>query len=285
MKAQKLIADVYNALRANPDLWHTTLLVVFYDEHGGFYDHVVPPKAVPPDADHAEYSFDQLGIRVPALLVSPWVDRGIEKTQFDHTSVLKYVTEKWQLRPLPSKRIAQANSIGVAIRPQVRGDGLPRIDLTREQLTPPKLELEEQAIANDSAHDSALKKLRDHLGLDLDEGAPGFYAALARLIDHVKAWGQSAATPKADGQAFSVSIAKPDKLGTADVSVKDDVAKWLMQQKQAAVAVLAGHIRNEGLSDDARRHAARTLELISGRRFHHVEKLEEAKKLLDLHGQ
>jgi phospholipase C len=49
MKAQKLIADVYNALRANPELWRSTLLIVVYDEHGGFYDHVVPPKAVPPD--------------------------------------------------------------------------------------------------------------------------------------------------------------------------------------------------------------------------------------------
>jgi hypothetical protein len=50
-----------------------------------------------------------------------------------------------------------------------------------------------------------------------------------------------------------------------------------MRQKKAAVAVSAGHIRNEDRSDDDRRHAARTLELISGRRFHHIEKLEEAK--------
>jgi phospholipase C len=44
----RLIASVYNALRANEQLWTKSLLVVLYDEHGGFYDHVVPPKAVPP---------------------------------------------------------------------------------------------------------------------------------------------------------------------------------------------------------------------------------------------
>ncbi len=114
MKAEKLIADVFNALRANDELWRSTLLVVFYDEHGGFYDHVPPPAAVPPDDHHDEYLFNQLGIRVPALLISPWVERALVTTQFDHTSLLKYVTEKWQLTPLPSRRIA-------GTRPRKRG--------------------------------------------------------------------------------------------------------------------------------------------------------------------
>lgn len=280
MKAQKLIADVYNAIRANQDLWYSTLLVVFYDEHGGFYDHVVPPNAVPPDDDHAEYAFNQLGLRVPALLVSPWMKRKIEKTQFDHTSLLKYVTEKWQLLPLPSKRIEQAISIGVAIGQQWRDDGLPRIELTEDQLTPPKLELEEQAIGDNSAHDSALKRLRDYLWLEIDEAAPGLYAKFARVLDCIKAY-----FARPERRAFSVSIAEPDKLGTADVSVKDDIAKWLMHQKQQAVAVLGGDIRNESLPEDRRRNAARTFELVSGRRFHHDRKVEEARTLLDFHGQ
>lgn len=112
MKAEKLIADVFNSLRANEALWRSTLLVVFYDEHGGFYDHVTPPAAVPPDDHREEYAFDQLGVRVPALLVSPWVEKTFVDTPFDHTSLLRYVTEKWQLRPLPSRRVAAATSIG-----------------------------------------------------------------------------------------------------------------------------------------------------------------------------
>src|SRR6266850_2994139 len=91
-KAEKLIADVYDAIRSNDELWESTLLVVTYDEHGGFYDHVVPPAAVPPDNRASEgFAFEQLGVRVPALLVSPWVGARAEKTQFDHTSLLKYL--------------------------------------------------------------------------------------------------------------------------------------------------------------------------------------------------
>src|SRR5581483_3675839 len=66
MKAEKLIADVYNALRSSPDLWASTLLIVVYDEHGGFFDHVSPPAAVAPDEKTKEFPFDRLGVRVPA---------------------------------------------------------------------------------------------------------------------------------------------------------------------------------------------------------------------------
>jgi hypothetical protein len=160
---------------------------------------------------------------------------------------------------------------------------LPRIELTRDQLTPPKLELEENAINNNSQHDSALKRLRDYLVLGLDEGAPSFYAKLARVVDRVTDCFKRPAPT--DDQPFNVSIAEPDKLGTADVSVKDDAARWLMDRKKQSVKFLAESIRNDGLSDDDRRHAARTLELISGRRFHHEDKLAEADKLLSLHKQ
>jgi len=285
MKAEKLIADVYNALRANPDLWQSMLLVVLYDEHGGFYDHVVPPSAVPPDEHHDEYSFEQLGIRVPALLVSPWVERRVEKTQFDHTSLLKYLTEKWQLEPLPSKRIAQATSIAVALRAEARQNLLVRIELTADQLVPPNLEREEQAIADNSTHDQALTKLRDYIGIELDEETPGLYATASRWIETIKTfcWNFRPALP--DAHTFNVSIAEPDKLGTADVSVKDDIAKAIMLKKKQAVVILAEQIRNTSLSQSRRNHAAQTLELISGRRFHSAQKLDEAQRLLQLHNQ
>ncbi|MEO8327993.1 MAG: alkaline phosphatase family protein, partial [Nitrospirota bacterium] len=115
LEGQKLIANVYNAIHANPDLWASSLLVILYDEHGGFYDHVLPPpSAVNPDNHKEEYSFEQLGLRVPALLVSPWTRRTVSHTQFDHTSLLQYLTEKWDLGPLGT-RTAQAQSIGSLI--------------------------------------------------------------------------------------------------------------------------------------------------------------------------
>ncbi len=122
-RAEQLIANVYNALRKNQALWQTTLLVVLYDEHGGFYDHVSPPAAVPPDGHTEEYTFDRLGPRVPALLVSPWVDAGVVPTVFDHTSLLRYLSDKWNLDPLTA-RVTQANSFADAIR----SDGSARDD-------------------------------------------------------------------------------------------------------------------------------------------------------------
>lgn len=115
MKAEKLIADVYNAIRSNKKLWESTLFVITYDEHGGFYDHVPEPDAIPPDAHQEEYTFDKLGVRVPALLISPWLKKGVEKTVFDHTSLLKYLIDKWQLDPL-GERTRHANSIAVALK-------------------------------------------------------------------------------------------------------------------------------------------------------------------------
>lgn len=95
MSGQALIAEVYNALRANEPLWKSTLLLIVYDEHGGFYDHVAPPPTVPPDNHHSEYTFDQLGPRVPAILVSPYIQPGVFSEQLDHTSLLRYVSDKW----------------------------------------------------------------------------------------------------------------------------------------------------------------------------------------------
>jgi phospholipase C len=131
--AQALLGKVYNALRANNDLWNSTLLVVLYDENGGFYDHVEPPAAVPPDDHHTEWSFDRLGVRVPALLVSPWVGQGVLSTEFDHASLLNYLTDKWGLSPL-TERVRQAQSFAEAIRTT----GQPRSD-TPESVPVPAL--------------------------------------------------------------------------------------------------------------------------------------------------
>ncbi|MGN6552059.1 MAG: alkaline phosphatase family protein [Pararhizobium sp.] len=119
---ERLIADVYNAVRANEALWRTSLLVVLYDEHGGLYDHVTPPSAVPPDHHREEYDFTQFGVRVPALIVSPFVGKGdVLSTTFDHTSLLRYLTDKWDLGPLGA-RTAAAESFGGAIGPAARDD-------------------------------------------------------------------------------------------------------------------------------------------------------------------
>jgi phospholipase C len=103
-RGEQLIAYVYEALRANPELFERSLLLVTYDEHGGFYDHVPPPHPVPAPADrrrrladvldllwHREskaFDFTQLGPRVPTLVISPYIAREtLDITVHDHASV------------------------------------------------------------------------------------------------------------------------------------------------------------------------------------------------------
>lgn len=130
-RADALVADVYNALRKNEALWMSTLFVVVFDEHGGFYDHVAPPTdAEPPDDKIHGFDFRTLGVRVPALLVSPWVERTVVKARFDHTSLLRYLCDKWELGPL-GNRTAAANSFApwIGTRAAARTDTPPVITI------------------------------------------------------------------------------------------------------------------------------------------------------------
>lgn len=92
-----LIKFVYEQIRNSP-VWNTSLLVVVYDEHGGFYDHVKPGPAKPPGDDvpvnekklnSSGFEFTQYGVRVPAVIVSPLIGKGVvDHTVYDHTSIL-----------------------------------------------------------------------------------------------------------------------------------------------------------------------------------------------------
>ncbi len=95
------IASIYQAIKNSP-LWPNTALLIVYDEHGGIFDHVVPP-ACPKDQFTASandtgtgmpFAFDRLGVRVPAILVSPWIQKGtIVDRVFDHASIPATVTK------------------------------------------------------------------------------------------------------------------------------------------------------------------------------------------------
>jgi phospholipase C len=88
---QELVLLLYNALASGP-LWDKTLLLIVYDEHGGFHDHVAPPEAL--DDDPAK--FGRYGVRVPALGVSPWIaPRSVAGTLFDHTSIIKTILTRF----------------------------------------------------------------------------------------------------------------------------------------------------------------------------------------------
>jgi phospholipase C len=112
MGGQDLVLRLYNALVSSP-AWENTLLVIVYDEHGGFYDHVVPPAAPDDDPKSRHY-----GVRVPAFVVAPWVARAtVSKTLFDHTSIIKTILLRFcrsAAGQIPSmgRRTSQANHLG-----------------------------------------------------------------------------------------------------------------------------------------------------------------------------
>ena len=80
------------------------MLVITYDEWGGFFDHVPPPERPLPTADVAAGATDGLlGFRVPCLLIAPSAPAGVSSLVFDHTSVLRLIEWRWQLPPLTSR--------------------------------------------------------------------------------------------------------------------------------------------------------------------------------------
>jgi phospholipase C len=148
-RGEKLIWDVYNALRANDSLWQRSLLVITYDEHGGFYDHVEPPAAVRPDkhTDASGFKFDELGLRVPTILLSPWLDQGVLTDTFDHTSLLSFLIDKWGLANWLGDRVASpsTNTFAKYLRktPRKTYNLLPKSNIPTLHATPESVELSE----------------------------------------------------------------------------------------------------------------------------------------------
>jgi len=137
-KGEALVKRVYEALRNSP-IWSKAMLIVTFDEHGGFFDHVAPPAAVP-SADERRYAneanafgFDRLGVRVPTIVVSPYTARGtVIGTQakvdaYDHTCIPATLERRFGLDPLTARDRA-ARSLEAAInldQPRLSADEAP----------------------------------------------------------------------------------------------------------------------------------------------------------------
>ena len=92
-KGQAMVANIYETLISNPERWKKTMFVITYDEHGGFYDHVEPPAYETRTGDG--HVFKTLGVRVPAIVVSPQVKPGsVFPARLDHTSILQLIADK-----------------------------------------------------------------------------------------------------------------------------------------------------------------------------------------------
>ena len=101
-QGEVFIASIYQAIKNNPDLWESTALLITYDEHGAIFDHVPPPNCVA-DKFTADgnatgtgvaFQFDRLGVRVPTVLISPWIPKGtVVSRVFDHASIPATITK------------------------------------------------------------------------------------------------------------------------------------------------------------------------------------------------
>jgi phospholipase C len=117
---QAFMLDVYEALRRSPT-WNETLLIVAYDEHGGFYDHQ-PPPAIDDDS-----GYETLGIRVPALLAGPRVKQLVCHERFEHASIIRTILERFAAHPgraiaaMPP-RVAAAASLAPVLQEEPRTD-------------------------------------------------------------------------------------------------------------------------------------------------------------------
>jgi phospholipase C len=118
---EALIKNVYEWIRASK-AWESSLLIITWDEHGGFYDHVRPPAAIPPGdtlpkSEHNQYGFTfaQYGIRVPAVVVSPYVPRNlIDHRTYDHSSIPATVSKVFGVNPLTARDRAANSPLALA---------------------------------------------------------------------------------------------------------------------------------------------------------------------------
>lgn len=162
---ETFVNAVYDAVRRGRR-WERTLLLVTFDEHGGLYDHVVPPHdATPPDGaagevgDHG-FRFDRFGLRVPAIFVSPYIAEGTVvrasgNVPFDHTSIIKTLCTRWGLEGLTGRDRAAPDFVSVLTRPE----GAPRME------TPTLAPRPYTPLPEPRAHQSKL----GHLGFQIAE--------------------------------------------------------------------------------------------------------------------
>jgi phospholipase C len=134
-RGELLIKSTYEAIRNSP-LWLSSMLIITYDEHGGFYDHIAPPVAIPPGdtGPHSVYNatgfaFDQYGVRVPAIVISAYTPKNVVSHLFyDHSSIPATLEQMFNM-PALTRRDAASNTVGsLAALPVARpdtGDGAP----------------------------------------------------------------------------------------------------------------------------------------------------------------
>ena len=166
-----LIKAVYEAIRNSP-LWNQSLLVIVYDEHGGFYDSVKPGCAIPPGDGIPEgqpahnvggFDFTKYGVRVPAVIVSPLIPKGtVDHTVYDHTSILATVERLFGFGSL-TERDANAQDVRHLLSNSAPREDCPTTLVSPSPAVPRQGVLEKELLAGINAVGQVLETVVDEL--------------------------------------------------------------------------------------------------------------------------
>ncbi len=111
---EDFVKRTYQAITANKKQWGNTVMILYYDEHGGFYDHVPPPKIPYKTTDKTSYSFESMGPRIPGIVISPFVKPGsVCHELLDHTSVLQFLSEVFTPKKIFSSTVEKRRKAGI----------------------------------------------------------------------------------------------------------------------------------------------------------------------------
>jgi phospholipase C len=190
---EALIKATYEAIRNSPH-WDTSLLIITWDEHGGFYDHVAPPPAIAPGDTQTGskynqfgFTFDQYGVRVPAVIVSPRIPRNIiDHRLYDHSSIAATVAAAFDLKSLTARDAAANNVLPLLSLPSARSD------------TPATLPVAAAAPATQAAQSAAAPAVPDMNGT-VDAGS-------LPLLLHVAMRHDISTSPTADRHAILARV-------------------------------------------------------------------------------
>ena len=172
---EQFLFEIWQAVSQSP-AWEKTLLLITYDEHGGTYDHVMPPwNAACPDAQsnpgQQSFTFNRFGVRVPAIVVSPWIQAGTvfrsdsaSGVPYDHTSILATLRDWLQIpseKMLPSARIANAPTLAQVLSLQGPRKDLPNIPPPSGQIIATALTLPLNDLQKSLVTASAVQQKKD----------------------------------------------------------------------------------------------------------------------------
>jgi phospholipase C len=178
---EALIKATYETLRNSP-IWPTSMLVIIWDEHGGFYDHAAPPAAPSPGdaaqfpgANQNGFTFTQYGPRVPAVVISPLIPQEtVDHTIYDHTSPLATLERLFNIQPLTQRDRNAAGLRHLASLPAARN-----VNPNLFPLTPAVLAAH-ASVALDALNIPAPPPSRPDEPVEKDHNLPGFIFLAAK---------------------------------------------------------------------------------------------------------